>query len=164
MPKTAAWGMWWRPPPICTCGQIPSGKNKRGWCPPHTAAPQGGMGNFLLNLNPPTESFVIFDECLATHPDDEGALLGKAVALQLSGDLQAAPTLCRRLLERSSASLECLANLTALGLQNSDFDLVRAAAERLLKLDADSEIALQGLGAAGLAAEEFAEAAKCYER
>ena len=54
---------------------------------PDRADTQVAMGNCLLNLNRPVESFAVFDECLARHPDDEGALLGKAVALQLAGDL-----------------------------------------------------------------------------
>ena len=52
---------------------------------PHRADTQVAMGNCLLNLNRPTESFVIFDECLTTHPDDEGALLGKAVGPAYGG-------------------------------------------------------------------------------
>src|SRR5260370_24709345 len=51
------------------------------------------------------------------------------------------------------------------GIRDSSVTGVQTCALPIfLKLDADSEIALQGLGAAGLAAEEFAEAAKCYER
>ena len=57
-----------------------------------------------------------------------------------------------------------LTNLTILGLQNKDFSLVRVAAERVRKLDPNAEIALEGLGAVAFAAEEFLEAAKCYER
>ena len=90
--------------------------------------------------------------------------MGKAVALQSSGNTEAASALCNQLLERNSASAECLTNLTMLGLQNSNFTLVRGAAERLLKLEPNSEIALQGLGAAGLAAEEFPVAVQHYQR
>ncbi len=113
---------------------------------PDRADTQVAMGNCLLNLNRPGESSSVFDQCLAKHPNDESALLGKAVALQLAGDTEGAAAVCGQLLDRNSVSAECLANLTVLGLQNSNFDLVRAAAERLLKLDSNSEIALQGLG------------------
>ncbi len=129
---------------------------------PDRADTQVAMGNCLLNLNRPGESSSVFDQCLAKHPQDESALLGKAVSLQLAGDVAGAANMCERLLERTSVSAECLANLTVLGLQNSNFSLVRAAAERLLKLDPNSEIALQGLGAAGLAAEEFSAAAAIF--
>ena len=131
---------------------------------PGGADTQIALGNCLLNLNRPGDAVSTFEKCLAEHPENESAMVGKAVALQSVGDIEAASRVSGQLLERSSPSAECLANLTLLGLQNSNFDLVRAAADRLLKLDPNSEIALQGLGATGLAVEEFKVAAQYYEK
>ena len=120
--------------------------------------------NCLLNLNRLDEAYVRFEKCHETRPDDEKALLGKAVTLQLNGNADEASEACKLLLQRASASSECLTNLTILGLQNKDFGLVRVAAERVRKLDPNSEIALEGLGAVAFAADEFLEAEKYYER
>jgi tetratricopeptide (TPR) repeat protein len=131
---------------------------------PSAADTEIAIGNCLLNINRPGEAAAVFENCLTVHPNEESALLGKAVALQMAGDAGAAAAACAHLLERKSISGECLASLTGLGLQNSNFGLVRDAADRLLKLDPNSEVALQGLAAAALAAEQFADAAQYYER
>jgi len=131
---------------------------------PDRADTQIARGNCLLNVNRPAEAAAVFDECLAKHPHDESALLGKAVALQMAGDANGATNVCEELLTGKSVSVECLANVTVLGLQNSNFELVRASAGRLLQVDPNSEVALQGLGAAALAAEEFGAAAQHYQR
>jgi len=120
--------------------------------------------NCLLNLKRLDDAYVLFEKCHEARPDDEKALLGKAVTLQLNGNAAEASEACKLLLQRATASLECLTNLTILGLQNKDFSLVRVAAERVRKLDANSEIALEGLAAVAFAADEFLEAAKYYER
>jgi tetratricopeptide (TPR) repeat protein len=122
------------------------------------------IANCLLNLNRLDEAYVRFEKCYETRPDDENALLGRAVTLQLKGNADEASEVCKLLLQRASASSECLTNLTILGLQNKDFGLVRVAAERISKLDPNSEIALEGFGAVAFAAEEFLEAAKYFER
>jgi len=131
---------------------------------PNAADTEIAIGNCLLNMNRPSEAASAFESCLAVHPSEESALLGKAVATQMAGDSAAAAEACAQLLERKSISVECLASLTVLGLQNSNFGLVREAADRLLKLGPNSEVGLQGLGAAALAAEQFADAAQYYER
>jgi tetratricopeptide (TPR) repeat protein len=85
------------------------------------------IGNCFIHLNSAERANRTFDACLARYPDDEGALLGKVIALQLLGDLERASFAFERLIAVSSSSPESLANLVAIGLENPNQDLPRLA-------------------------------------
>jgi protein O-GlcNAc transferase len=86
------------------------------------------IGNCFIHLNSAEQANRAFDACLTRHPDDEGALLGKVIALRLLGELERASFVFERLMVVSCNSPESLANLVAIGLQNSNQELSRFAA------------------------------------
>src|SRR5262249_7513265 len=118
----------------------------------------------LLNLKRPDEALDAFRKCLEKSPGLEAALLGKAVALHLSWEMDDALEIYRAILERNPRCEEALVNLVALGVQRKDYALVRTYAERLLALNPSSQVALEGLSAAAFAGESFLDAASHYTR
>src|ERR1022692_1317903 len=119
-----------------------------------------GLGVCHLRLEDPKSALFSFERCLEITPDHEEALFGKAAALQCLGHSEDASKLYQRILDHDPESEESLSNLILIGMSKEDFDMVREYAERLLELQAESTVALEGLAAWASAAGEHALTAK----
>ncbi len=86
---------------------------------------QLAIGACLLHLNEPQEAREAFDAALARVPDNEAAMFGKAVALQMGWEFEEAATLYQRILERNPKAEDSLVNMISLSLQRKDYEMVR---------------------------------------
>ncbi len=105
-----------------------------------------------------------FDQCVQQRPDDEQALFGKAVALQLLGELDQARSLYEEILGVNPDSGNALKNLLTLGIKTGDDSPIQKYAERLLATDPEALPALSGLASRAFRAGEFEEAADYCRR
>ena len=121
---------------------------------------QLGLGICQLHLNEAKAALAAFDKCLAHAADNENALFGKAVALQMQGHLDQAAELYRGILQRNPNAEESLSNLIAVGMAKKDYDMVRDHSERLLEIHPESTAALEGLAAWASANDDVALTAK----
>jgi tetratricopeptide (TPR) repeat protein len=108
---------------------------------------QLGMGICHLHLNDAKAGLTAFDKCLSKSPENDHALFGKAVALQMQGQLDPAADIYKGIIKRHPEAEESLSNLIAIGMAKKDYEMVREYSERLLGIKPESTAALEGLAA-----------------
>jgi tetratricopeptide (TPR) repeat protein len=121
------------------------------------------LGECLLQLNQFEEALACFEACwsgAARAP----ALFGKAVALQMLRQFDAAEALYLRLLETRPDAAEALGNLLALSMEVFDLTRVERYAKQLLKYNPRSTAALQALTIVTFERGSYESAAEYYGR
>jgi len=113
-----------------------------------------GLAASLLYLNRLKEALAIFEQA------GSAGLFGKAVALQLLHRYDEA----EQVYQQAPESEEALSNLIALQIETGDVDRLREYSQRLLKCDAESPAALQGLATAAIDAGDHHAAARYCDR
>jgi len=121
-----------------------------------------GLGASLLYLNRLDEALATFHQC--SEAAQSPAAFGKAVALQLLHRFGEAESAYEALLASDPDSPEALSNLIALNVETNDLDRVRDYSQRLLKISAQSPVALQGLATVALEREDHHAAARYCDR
>ena len=81
---------------------------------------QLGLGICLLHQEKPEPAIACFDKVLARQPEQETALFGKAVSLQLLWKFDEATALYLKILEKNPQSEECLVNLITIGMARKE--------------------------------------------
>jgi tetratricopeptide (TPR) repeat protein len=107
------------------------------------------LGACLLEMNRTEDALECFDG--ARGGVQQGpALFGKAVALQLLGQFDAAERIYEELLTSAPNAEEVLSNCIAMNIDTNNLAGVREHSRRLLELSPHSEVALRGLVTAAL--------------
>jgi len=121
-----------------------------------------GLGASLLYLNRLDDALATFHQC--SDAPEGPAAFGKAVALQLLHRFGEAESAYEALLVSDPDSQEALSNLIALNVETNDLDRVRDYSQRLLKISAQSPVALQGLATVALERDDHHAAARYCDR
>lgn len=114
-----------------------------------------GLGISRLHLDRPQEALDAFERCLERQPFRDAALRGQAVALHVLGRLQEASEAYRKLLSRDPLSEELLSNTISLAISSGEYELLAHCSGRLLEIQADSPVALEGAALAAFARRDF---------
>lgn len=104
-----------------------------------------GLGACLLHLDRLDAALKCFEDCLVSEAGHKRALLGKAVALHKLNRYEEADLTYRVLLDITPNAAEPLANVIALSVARQDAVALGEYSRRLLRVDPNSKVALQGL-------------------
>ena len=118
----------------------------------------------LLGLRQHLKAIEKTDECLRVNQSYVPALFTKAVALQLTWNLDEASALYGQVLGLDPKSVQALMNLITLNLQQKKYDLVEKHSSQLLELQPDNTLGLEGLAISAFAKEDFETARQRYTR
>jgi tetratricopeptide (TPR) repeat protein len=118
----------------------------------------------LLGLKQYPKAIEKTDECLRLNQSYVPALFTKAVALQLTWSLDEASDLYGQVLGHDPKCVQALMNLITLGLQQKKYDLVEQYSAKLLELQPDNTIALEGFAISSFAKEDYDAARQRYSR
>jgi tetratricopeptide (TPR) repeat protein len=118
----------------------------------------------LVGLKRYPEALDALETCLEREPDYVPALFTKAVTLHLTWDLAAAAKLYDEVLLHDPSSREALMNMVSLGLQQKNYQLVREYSDRLLTVEPESTVGIEGLALEAFARNDFPGAETQYRR
>jgi tetratricopeptide (TPR) repeat protein len=121
------------------------------------------LAECLLHLNRLEEALDCFDQC-RSEPVRAAALFGKAVVLQLLRRFDEAEIIYERVLEINPAAEEALSNLIAMSMEVFDLRRIHRYGTRLLEVNSQSRIALQGLALVAIERREDETAARHFSR
>jgi protein O-GlcNAc transferase len=118
----------------------------------------------LLGLKQYSKAIEKTDECLRLNQSYVPALFTKAVALQLTWNPEQAADLYGQVLGYDPKCVQAHMNLITLGLQQKKYALVEQYSARLLELQPDNPLALEGLAVSSFSKEDYDTARKWYTR
>ena len=118
-------------------------------------------GERLLQLGRYEEALACFNALLDQDPD---ARFGSAVALQLLGRFEEAEQQYQRVLAIFPRDEEVLSNLIAMSVEQFDLDRVERYSRRLLQINADHTVALEGLTLTAVERRDYPTAAQYLSR
>ena len=119
-----------------------------------------GLGLCQLWLHKAEEALESLDRYLERHPEDADARFGRAVALQLTGELDQAVAIYETLVADPAHGADALVNLITIYRQQKDSDRLAECSRKLIELHPDSEAAHEAAAYAAWLKEDFGTAAE----
>ena len=119
-----------------------------------------GLGLSQLRLHRAEEALELLERYLERHPGDATARFGRAVGLQLTGELDQAVEIYETLVSDAVHGPDALINLIQIYRQQKNGDRLEECSRRLLELHPDSEPAHEAAAYAAYLREDFAAAAE----
>lgn len=118
-----------------------------------------GLALSQLRLHRAEEALALLERYLERHPSDATARFGKAVALQLTGELDRAAELYGELVSDPVHGQDALINLIHIHRQQGNIAMLEECSRKLLELQPDSETAHEAAAYAAFMKEDYASAA-----
>ncbi|MCS7042953.1 MAG: tetratricopeptide repeat protein [Bryobacteraceae bacterium] len=118
-----------------------------------------GLGLSQLRLHRAEEALALLEKYLERHPGDAAARFGRAVALQLTGELEQAVKLYEELVSDPLHGPDTLVNLIQIYRQQKNADRLEECSRKLLEMQPDSEAGQEAAAYAAFLREDYATAA-----
>jgi tetratricopeptide (TPR) repeat protein len=119
-----------------------------------------GLGMAHLRQHHLEEALSLLGRYLQEHPEDASARFGRAVALQLAGELDQAVALYEQLASDPDYGADALVNLASVYRQQRNAGKLEECSRRLLERDPDSVVAREAAAYAAFLNEDYGRAAE----
>lgn len=122
-----------------------------------------GLGLSHLRQHHLEEALSLLDKYLEKHPEDAAARFGRAVALQLAGDVDYAVAIYEQLASDPDHATDALVNLASIYRQQKNAEKLEECSRRLMEREPESAVAREAAAYAAFLREEYGRAAEHLE-